>query len=240
MSIVYNPEAVIAYEGRDYRQSADIQLPNYQLDTHGKETPASVAADPYKVCAYYDVTGVAGDASLHVPLNIESLVTLLTCRRASAIEREIAPLSIIIERRNQRTSDLGSLISSLAKTQAQQEGDDDTGKSFACTSLGFNLLKYFTEEELKNVSLTSGTLYSWASSNAAYGAECKTSRKDGIISAAFTLVQSTIDTLGNDSQTDMARMKNLVSKRDESYNYATELSSKISDERKNTIKNYPG
>jgi uncharacterized coiled-coil DUF342 family protein len=49
--------------------------------------------------------------------------------------------------------------------------------------------------------------------------------------------KSKIDTLNNESQTDMTRLQSLVDRRDESYNTATTLMTNVSDTRSNAIRN---
>ena len=51
------------------------------------------------------------------------------------------------------------------------------------------------------------------------------------------MLKSMIDSMNNESQTDMSRLQSLVDRRDESYSTATNLMTAISDCRSNLIRN---
>ena len=60
----------------------------------------------------------------------------------------------IIEERNERIDQLGTLLASIAQTQSklesQEEGED---KAFPCKGLGYYLKLYFTDSELGEANL---------------------------------------------------------------------------------------
>ena len=230
--ITYTQGATITYNDQTYNHSLNLQFTNYKLDKYGRKVDGG--NDDLLVRSYYKVDGV--DTGVNgMPLTVEDLVTLLTVKRANILEREITPMAKIIDARNKRIEDLGTLLASVAQTQSklesQEEGEDD---AFACKGLCYYLKLYFTKSELEEANL-----WGWAdnSANSSQTAECKSKKSDGYIASANQLIKAKIDSLNNDAQSDLSRMDNLVSKRDEAYTLSTDLLSKFSDGRSSILNN---
>ena len=148
--------------------------------------------------------------------DLQDLAVVVTERRATAVEGEVAPLATRIQNRNKTLEDLGNVLADLTKLQSQfpsdAKGSDRKGSlqqsSFVILqqvfgSLDFSLLnmtKYEVEEWLQKV-------------------------------------KSKIDALNNEGQKDMTRLQSLVDRRDEAYSTATDLMTSISDTRSNLIRN---
>ena len=228
--IIYTPGATINYNSQTYEHSMNLQFTNYKLDKFGREVNGGNS--DLVVRSYYKVDGV--DTNVNgMPLTIEDLVTLLAVKRANVLEKEITPMAKIIEARNERIEDLGTLLASIAATQSklesQEEGDDN---SFNCKGLCYYLKQYFTDSELSEANLLS-----WCNSHNTINDNCSSKKSDGYIASANQLVKAKIDALNNDAQSDLSRMDNLVSKRDEAYTLSTDLLSKFSDGRSAILNN---
>ena len=228
--IIYNPTSTITYQGQSYPQSMGLQFTNYKLDKFGRVMDGG--NNDVKVRSYYKVAGVDSNVN-GMPLTIEDLVTLLAVKRANILEREITPMAKIIQARNDRIDALGTLLASVAATQSklesQEEGDDN---AYACTGLCYYLKQYFTDAELSEANLLG-----WCNSHNSASDECKSKKSDGYIASANQLIKAKIDSLNNDAQSDLSRMDNLVSKRDEAYTLSTDLLGKFSDGRSNILTN---
>lgn len=228
--ITYTPGATFNYDSQNYNHSLNLQFTNYKLDKFGRKVDGG--NDELAVRSYYKVDGV--DTNVNgMPLTIEDLVTLLAVKRANILEKEITPMAKIIEARNERIEDLGTLLASIAATQSklesQEEGDDN---SYACKGLGYYLKLYFTDSELGEANLLG-----WVNQHTSIDDNCNSKKSDGIIASANQLVKAKIDSLNNDAQSDLSRMDNLVSKRDEAYTLSTDLLSKFSDGRSSILNN---
>ena len=228
--IIYTPGATINYNNQSYEHSLNLQFTNYKLDKFGRKVDGG--NDELAVRSYYKVGGV--DSAVNgMPLTIEDLVTLLAVKRANILEKEITPMAKIIEARNERIEDLGTLLASIAATQskleAQEEGDDN---SKDCKGLCYYLKLYFTDTELSEANLLS-----WCNNHNNINDNCSSKKSDGYIASANQLVKAKIDSLNNDAQSDLSRMDNLVSKRDEAYTLSTDLLSKFSDGRSSILNN---
>ena len=230
--ITYTEKTSFTYHKQTYDHSLALQFTNYKLDKFGRKVDSG--NDDLQVRSYYKVKDV--DSSVNgMPLTIEDLVTLLAVKRANILETEITPMAKIIEARNKRVEDLGTLLASIAKTQSQLESQkDDHNDAYACIGLCYYLKLYFTSTELSEANLLT-----WVNKeeNSEPTSECKSKKSDGYIASANQLVKAKIDSLNNDAQSDLSRMDNLVSKRDEAYTLSTDLLSKFSDGRSNIINN---
>ena len=228
--ITYTQGATIAYNNQTYNHSMALQFTDYKLDKNGRAVSGNNS--DLEVRSYYKVDGV--DSGVNgMPLTIEDLVTLLAVKRANVLEKEITPMAKIIEARNERIEDLGTLLASVAATQskleAQEEGDDN---SYPCKGLGYYLKLYFTDSELGEANLLG-----WVNAHTSISDNCDSKKSDGVIASANQLIKAKIDSLNNDAQSDLSRMDNLVSKRDEAYTLSTDLLSKFSDGRSSIINN---
>ena len=228
--ITYTQGATINYNDQTYQHSLNLQFTNYKMDKYGRRVDGGNG--DLKVRSFYKVDGV--DSGVNgMPLTIEDLVTLLTVKRANILEREITPMAKIIDARNQRIEDLGTLLASVAATQSklesQEEGDDN---SYSCTGLCYYLKKYFTDSELSEANLLG-----WCNGHNSINDSCSSKKSDGYIASANQLIKAKIDSLNNDAQSDLSRMDNLVSKRDEAYTLSTDLLSKFSDGRSAILNN---
>ena len=228
--ITYTQGATITYNDQTYNHSLSLQFTNYKLDKYGRKVDGG--NDDLLVRSYYKVDGV--DSGVNgMPLTVEDLVTLLTVKRANILEREITPMAKIIDARNKRIEDLGTLLASVAQTQSklesQEEGDDN---SYECKGLCYYLKQYFTDDELSEANLLN-----WCNSHNNPTDGCSSKKSHGYIASANQLIKAKIDSLNNDAQSDLSRMDNLVSKRDEAYTLSTDLLSKFSDGRSSILNN---
>lgn len=237
-SITYVANSTFNADGKNYQYSATLRFTQYELDKNGHAIPPgsggshSTMNSRLAVRSYYKVTGLTNSTNVSA-LTIEDIAVLFSARRANSIEQEIGPLATTIENRNKRLQDLGTLLSSISKTQSEQEADDKTSNNKNCTGCCYYLNLYFTQDELEKANLKS-----WVNSNKSSSTNaCASSKKDGYIASANQLVKAKIDALNNEAQEDMSRMENLVSKRDEAYNLSTDLSSKISEGRSSILNN---
>ena len=237
--IVYKADTTFTYKNQTYDHSLALQFTNYKLDKFGRKVVEKDPQDPTQplnkdliVRSYYKVGGVDEKVD-GMPLTIEDLVTLLAVKRANVLEAEITPMAKIIDDRNDRIDQLGTLLASIAQTQSklesQEEGDDN---AFPCKGLGYYLRQYFTDSELGEANLLG-----WVNSHTSIDDNCNSKKSDGYVASANQLVKAKIDSLNNDAQSDLSRMDNLVSKRDEAYTLSTDLLSKFSDGRSNIINN---
>ena len=228
--ITYTQRGTITYNDQTYNHSLSLQFTNYKLDKYGRKVDGG--NDDLLVRSYYKVDGV--DTGVNgMPLTVEDLVTLLTVKRANILEREITPMAKIIDARNKRIEDLGTLLASVAQTQSklesQEEGDDN---SFPCQGLCYYMKQYFTDSELGEANLLG-----WCNAHNSSNDSCSSKKSDGYIASANQLIKAKIDALNNDAQSDLSRMDNLVSKRDEAYTLSTDLLSKFSDGRSSILNN---
>ena len=228
--ITYTSGATFNYDSQTYNHSLNLQFTNYKLDKYGRKVDGG--NEDLKVRSYYKVDGV--DTGVNgMPLTIEDLVTLLAVKRANILEREITPMAKIIDARNKRIEDLGTLLASVAQTQSklesQEEGDDN---SFPCQGLCYYMKQYFTDSELGEANLLG-----WCNAHNSINDSCSSKKSDGYIASANQLIKAKIDSLNNDAQSDLSRMDNLVSKRDEAYTLSTDLLSKFSDGRSSILNN---
>ncbi len=237
--ITYTEGVNFTYDNQTYNHSLVLQFTTYKLDKFGRKViekdpnnPSEPLNKDLLVRSYYKVDGV--DSAVNgIPLTIEDLVTLLAVKRANILETEITPMAKIIEDRNDRIDQLGTLLASIAQTQSklesQEEGKDE---AFPCKGLGYYLNLYFTESELGEANLLG-----WVQNHTSISDNCNSKKSDGYIASANQLVKAKIDSLNNDAQSDLSRMDNLVSKRDEAYTLSTDLLSKFSDGRSNILNN---
>ena len=228
--ITYVEGGTFTYSKQTYEHSLTLQFTNYKLDKFGRKVDGGNS--DLAVRSYYKVDGV--DKAVNgAPLTIEDLTTLLAVKRANILETEITPMAKIIEERNKRIEDLGTLLASIAQTQskleAQEEGED---KAKPCKGLGYYLKLYFTDSELGEANLLG-----WVNQHTSINDNCDSKKSDGYVASANQLVKAKIDSLNNDAQSDLSRMDNLVSKRDEAYTLSTDLLSKFSDGRSAILNN---
>ena len=153
-----------------------------------------------------------------VQVDFQDLMVAISEHRATAVEGEVEPLSTRIRKRNQDLSDLGELLADLSAQQATYDSNA-TGS----TTSGHELSDKSRD--------TAGRLLGWG---IAY--------EHRYLWKSYTemFIQKTkskIDTLNNESQTDMTRLQSLVDRRDESFNTATTLMTSVSDTRSNAIRN---
>jgi len=156
-----------------------------------------------------------------VNMDFETLLISVTTSRAATIESEITPVSTLVRRRNEQLEDLGKALSDLTGAQKTLEDKD----------------KSVTECQVDDAT-----------------AKCVNNIKSGLVqyndkvtppewlvnkstcAEAIELVKTRMDKLNNDSQNDLTRLQSLVDKRDDSFETASSLMSKVSDTRGTAIK----
>ena len=151
-------------------------------------------------------------------VDFQDLMIVISERRATVVEGEVAPLTTRIKKRNKDLEDLGEALADLTAQQATY-GNDATGSTKSSHPLSDKTRE--TCRLLLNWGISYDDRYLWKSYTEMFIQKCK----------------SKIDALNNQSQTDMTRLQSLVDRRDESYSTASNLMSAVSDTRSNLIRN---
>ena len=147
-------------------------------------------------------------------VDYESLAVLISKQRAAAVEKEIPPMSTKMRRRNAELSELGEVLAECNKAQANVDGGSEGSSTTSFSStMWARLVKYFPDQ---------------------FSGSANIIRKD-TLQKATQLVKSRIDSLNNAATTDMARLQGLVDKRDDAFDTATNIMSKISGTRSTTL-----
>ncbi|MBO4736043.1 MAG: hypothetical protein J5614_06570 [Paludibacteraceae bacterium] len=151
-------------------------------------------------------------------VDFQDLMVEICNDRAVTVEGEVTPLVTRIKKRNTDLDTLGEALADLTRQQAafksDAKGDDRSGTTVSSTTLT--------------------TLHNFFS-NTSYIQSANLTKKEN--EYCIQLVKSKIDSLNNDSQSDMSRLESLVDRRDESYSTASSLMSSISDTRTSLISN---
>lgn len=150
-----------------------------------------------------------------VPVDFETLLVKVSCRRATIVEKQIGPVAKIVTRRNAQLKDLGDALADLSRAQAkftEKSGPDETQSVLGKTAELVN--KLTNETIIKNNTVTK--------------ANCE---------MAIQLVKSKMEKHNNDSQNDTTRLQGLISKRDGAFDTASSLLKNVSDTRGNSIRN---
>ena len=152
--------------------------------------------------------------SKHV--DFQDIMVAISERRATAVEKEVQPLSTRITNRNKTLEDLGNVLADLTKMQAQFSSDakGDDRKSSLLPSSKSVLEDVFGTLDFSRLDMTKSEVEEW-----------------------LQKVKSKIDALNNEAQKDMTRLESLVNRRDEAFSTASDLMSKVSDTRSNVIRN---
>lgn len=151
-----------------------------------------------------------------VPVDFETLLVKVSCRRATIVENEIGPVTKIVTRRNAQLKDLGDALADLSRAQAlftEKSSSDEKQSVSAKTAKIVNPLS---------------TVTVIASDNTVTKANCE---------MAIQLVKSKMEKHNNDSQSDTTRLQGLISKRDGAFDTASSLLKNVSDSRSNSIRN---
>ena len=151
-------------------------------------------------------------------VDFQDLMIAISENRAVAVEGEVTPLTARIRQRNKDLDDLGDLLSGLTAQQASY-ASDATGSTVSSHALTDKQRE--TSARLLNWGISYEHRYLWKSYTEMFIQKCK----------------SKIDSLNNESQTDMTRLQSLVDRRDESYSTATNLMTAVNDTRSNLIRN---
>lgn len=170
---------------------------------------------------------------------LQDLMVAISEHRANAIESEVVPMTTRMRKRNEKLDKLGTALAELTKIQATFDKDakgDDFPKDWMTEKTGDTLWDYCSAV---------GVNAKWVSKESSldgkeefYGVSGKGYKaKKKVLDALAEKVKNVIDSLNNESQTDMTRMQSLVDRRDESYSTATTLMSSISDTSSNAIRN---
>ena len=163
----------------------------------------------------YSVSGIEGT------LDFQDLMVQVSEQRATAVEKEVAPLATRIKARNKRLEVAGTALSALSKLtfDTSKDANPTSGNTTSFSKEEYDLLK---------------DIDCWPFADANYSVE-RTWSKDKC-DYAKRMVQTEIDKLNNESQLDMNRMQSLVDHRDQSFNTATTMMQHISETRGTTIK----
>lgn len=190
-------------------------------------------------------------------IDLQDLMVAISKKRATVVEGEVAPLTVRINKRNARLEELGEALAELTKHQTSFESDDSgdqdisgwmstkTGKLMQ--SLGYTAHYYdydydhdYDEDEVvpdkvrpeDSDERADFYVVTWK-----YDGDNRYSVNRKTLEGMISRVKSEIDGLNNESQMSMARLQQLVDRRDESFTTATTLMSEISETRDNTIRN---
>ena len=148
--------------------------------------------------------------------DLQDLAVVVTERRATAVEGEVAPLATRIQNRNKTLEDLGNVLADLTKLQSQfpsdAKGSDRKGSLQQSSFL--ILQQVFGSLDFSLLNMTKYEVEEW-----------------------LQKVKSKIDALNNEGQKDMTRLQSLVDRRDEAFSTASTLMSSVSDTRSNLIRN---
>ena len=151
-------------------------------------------------------------------VDFQDLMISISEHRAVAVESEINPLTVRIQKRNKDLDDLGDLLAGLT---AQQATYSNNAEGTTASTFELSDKQRETARLLLNWGISYEHRYLWKSYTEMFMQKTK----------------SKIDSLNNESQTDMNRLQSLVDRRDESFSTATTLMSAISDTRSNLIRN---
>ena len=176
-------------------------------------------------------------------VDFQDLMIAISQRRAVTVEGEVTPLTTRVRMRNTELDKLGTILAELTQIQASFASDakgakdmnswmsDATG-DYLKNKLGYSCTTYSSESSRPSDTEERANFYyaAWRSSSH-YSANKQT------IEGMIQRVKSRIDSLNNQSQTDMTRLQSLVDRRDESYSTASNLMSAVSDTRSNLIRN---
>ena len=160
-------------------------------------------------------------SGISVPLDFQDVMVQVSEQRATAVEKEVAPLASRIKARNKRLETAGTALSALSKLtfDTSKDANPTSGNTTSFTKEEYGLLK---------------EIDCWPFSDANYSVERQWSKDK--CDYAKRMVQTEIDKLNNESQLDMNRMQSLVDHRDQSFNTATTMMQHISETRGTTIK----
>jgi len=150
-----------------------------------------------------------------VVVDYETLAVRISKQRASAVEKEIPPLSTKMRRRNASLDKLGTMLSLYSGYQKNFKGDDPGTKPCTISKEARNLYNdYFHTDPpgYANDQITNSGL-----------------------AEAIQRIKSEIDKLNNEAQLDMNRLQDLVTKRDDSFTNATDIMKTISGTRDTTL-----
>lgn len=151
-------------------------------------------------------------------VDFQDLMVAVAEKRATSVEGEVNPLTTRIRARNGALDRLGAALADLTREQASFKSDaaGDARSSLRISEDTYStLLNTFRSLNFSDRYMLKREVEEW-----------------------IQRVKSKIDSLNNESQTDMSRLQSLVDRRDESYSTATNLMSAISDTRSNLIRNF--
>lgn len=163
---------------------------------------------------------------LNVHTDLQDLLVAITQRRALAIEDEVRPIQDIINKRNARLEQYGTVLAKLTELQSLFTNEDSGAKSVSLS--GVTNSTTFTTTDFANILAELGYAGVNGSNLSMSKADC-----EGAVSRA----KSRIDEMNNDAQKDMTRLQSVVDRRDESYSTASSLMTSVSDTRSNLIRN---
>ena len=148
--------------------------------------------------------------------DLQDLAVVVTERRATAVEGEVAPLATRIQNRNKTLEDLGNVLADLTKLQSQFPSDaKGSDRKGSLQQSSFVILQQvFGTLDFSMLNMTKYEVEEW-----------------------LQKVKSKIDALNNEGQKDMTRLQSLVDRRDEAYSAASDIMSEISNTRSNLIRN---
>ena len=148
--------------------------------------------------------------------DLQDLAVVVTERRATAVEGEVAPLATRIQNRNKTLEDLGNVLADLTKLQSQFPSDaKGSDRKGSLQQSSFVILQQvFGTLDFSLLNMTKYEVEEW-----------------------LQKVKSKIDALNNEGQKDMTRLQSLVDRRDEAFSTASTLMNSISDTRGNLIRN---
>lgn len=155
-------------------------------------------------------------------VDFQDLMIKITEQRATTVEKEIAPMSTRMTKRNKNLEYLGEALAVLSGIATKFTEDDRKDQK---TKYSDEAISDAASKGLQMVGFSNINGSKKAYANPAQAEEYQQK------------IKTKMDALNNQSSKDMTRLQSLVDKRDESYSTATSLMQSIADMRQGTIKN---
>lgn len=207
-----------------------------------------VTANDYKINVVNTINGAVETKQV----DFQDLLTMVNLKRASAVEKEVAALTVKVRKRNSLLETVSALIAFLGE-KAAKYNPEKTNPTTEYTALEENgaiyngLMAIADTTSTRTVTIFSSKFFYMTITIGNFSKEFSVSKagyssSGGTISKSeYELLNQTakakIDSLNSDSQMDMNKLQSLVNKRDESYTTATTLMTNVADVRSTLIKN---
>lgn len=229
--IIYVEGSDFTLSGSTREYSRNLAYTGYYTDKYGRDTSRLDKA--LTVRSYYNV--VENDLHTRSAMTIEDLLRRVALRRAAVLAGEMDPLGQLVEQRNRLLEGIGILLSATAQAVSKLEANKKDKDTETCEGLCYYLWRYISTDKIEEAG---DEFYQWVVANKDSATNpCSSSRLDGYISRANQLLKTELDILNNVAQQDIMRLDNLLTKREDSYELATNLPSTMSHQRDEVLGN---